>query len=211
MTQAIRLTKLRLSVMMAPLLLLSLADFLAVAPIGSRFLLSFAPLVVLAALLAAVILLIALPTLLIRRFRSRMLPLALLSALFLGSTVAGMRTGRLIRMNAFARLGERSQPLVRAIKDYERDKGTPPPRLDALVPDYLPAIPSTGMSGYPAYRYLTGESASHFAGNPWVVIVDTPLGAMNWDQFMFFPLQNYPGSGFGGVLRRVGEWAYLNE
>ena len=207
----VTLTKQRLSLVLAPLLLLPLADFLAVAPMGSRIPLLFAPLVVLPALLAALFIIMNLSALLFRPFRSKMLPLVLLSALYLGSVVAGMRTGRSIRMEAFTRLDKRSQPLVKAIKDYEHDKGAPPMSLEALIPEYLRMVPSTGMSGYPAYRYLSGESARHFAGNPWVLIVDTPRSALNWDQFMYFPQQNYPGSGYGGVLRRVGDWAYLNE
>ncbi len=47
--------------------------------------------------------------------------------------------------------------------------------------------------------------------NPWVLIVHTPSGGINFDQFMYFPLQNYPESGYGGWLARIRDWAYVHE
>jgi len=54
---------------------------------------------------------------------------------------------------AFARLAERSEPLIAAIKAYEATHGKPPESLDDLVPAQLTEVPGTGMPAYPNYQY----------------------------------------------------------
>jgi hypothetical protein len=65
------------------------------------------------------------------------------------------------------------------------------------------------MRAYPEYRYT--PNATNYEGNPWVITVFTPSGGINFDQFMYFPLTNYPKTGYGGWLERVGDWAYVHE
>jgi len=67
------------------------------------------------------------------------------------------------------------------------------------------------MAAYPNYEYMCGEEAERFDGNPWVLLVRTPSGPINWDMFMYFPLQNYPEAGYGGRIEDVGDWAYVHE
>ena len=112
-------------------------------------------------------------------------------------------------MDAFHQLAERSKPLVAAIHAYEQKHGHPPETLQALVPEYIPSVPSTGMGAYPKYDYLVGTT--NWNGNPWVLVVFTPSGGINFDQFMYFPLTNYPATGYGGWLQRIGDWAYVHE
>ncbi len=115
-------------------------------------------------------------------------------------------------MGEFRRLADRSAPLVEAIQAYDQKHRQPPKSLNELVPEFLPEVPKTGMGAYPEYEYKTGESsAKNFQGNPWILVVDTPIGVINWDQFMYFPLQNYPKEGWGGWVEKVGSWAYLHE
>ncbi len=117
-----------------------------------------------------------------------------------------------VRMDGFKALAQRSTPLVDAIARYEEESGSPPPSLDDLVPDYLPEVPSTGMGAYPDYEYITGDTAQdRYKKNSWVLIVPTPPGGLGWDQFMYFPNQNYPERGYGGVLERIQDWAYVHE
>lgn len=78
-----------------------------------------------------------------------------------------------------------------------------------MVPEFLERIPKTGMGTYPDYKYWTGSDS--FDGNPWALIVSAPSGPLNFDQFMYFPLTNYPATGYGGWLERVGDWAYVHE
>ena len=114
-----------------------------------------------------------------------------------------------IRMNAFGKLAIRSQTVIDAISRFTIAKGHPPATLQDLVPEFLPAIPSTGMPSYPNYEYST--ESERWKGNPWVLYINTPIGVINWDMFLYFPLQNYPEEGYGGRLQRVGTWAYVHE
>ena len=36
-------------------------------------------------------------------------------------------------------------------------------------------------------------------------------GPFNWDLFLYFPNRRYPKSAYGGVLQRIGDWAYVHE
>ncbi|MBX3342660.1 MAG: hypothetical protein KF711_13800, partial [Nitrospira sp.] len=67
------------------------------------------------------------------------------------------------------------------------------------------------IMAYPDYHYYAGTNASRYDTNPWVVVVHTPSGGINFDQFMYFPLQNYPPRGYGGSLARIRDWAYVHE
>lgn len=120
-----------------------------------------------------------------------------------------IRIGRPIRMSAFDSLAVRSQSIVKAISRFNDAKGHPPTTLQELVPEYLSAIPSTGIPSYPNYEYST--ESNKWDGNPWVLYVNTPFGMINWDMFVYFPLQNYPREGYGGSLERIRDWAYVHE
>jgi hypothetical protein len=120
--------------------------------------------------------------------------------------------GSKVRTGGFERLAERSRPLISAVRRFEAENERPPASLNELVPRYLAAIPNTGMAAYPAYEYVTGDTAlKHYHGNPWAVWVDTPSGGINWDIFLYYPRQNYPQRGHGGSLESVNDWAYVHE
>lgn len=135
---------------------------------------------------------------------------AFVVALVCFTTMLGaLRIGSIARDSAFHALATRSQPLVDAIHKYTKDTGAPPPSLKALVPGYLSKIPGTGMPAYPDYEYSTDTTRWH--GNPWVLYVFTPSGGINFDIFVYYPLQNYPKNAHGGWLEPVQNWAYVHE
>lgn len=115
-----------------------------------------------------------------------------------------------IRHGAFINLAKRSQPLITAIKNYEIKHGGPPSKLEQLVPEFLSSIPHTGMGAYPDYEY-TGGCGAACHDNPWMIEVSTPSGGINFDRFFYFPKQNYPKEGYGGVLEKIEDWAYVHE
>jgi hypothetical protein len=125
--------------------------------------------------------------------------------------VVGDRIGWRIRRRAFEQLAGRSTSLVAAIVAYGGKNGVPPSDLDDLLPEFLPSVPSTQMNAYPTYKYLAGNAAKEWGGNPWVLYVDCGMGGLNFDRFVYLPLQNYPANGYGGSLERVGAWAYVHE
>lgn len=138
--------------------------------------------------------------------------LAPASLIFVASFVVAAYAGSAVRMLGFERFTERAQPVVDAIDRYVRQNGQPPSSLAELFPDYLPSVPSTGVGSAPEFRYIVGEQAKReYHANPWVLQLDVSTGVMNWDIFIYYPLQNYPERGHGGALERIGDWAYVHE
>lgn len=182
---------------------------MAIAPRGSDAFLWLMFLFVFPALAAVPAILGAFVGFAFSRFRRYSAALALCSVVYLVAFILSVRIGESVRRSAFHRLAERSKPLVAAVHAFEQKHGRPPESLQALVPEFIPSVPSTGMDAYPEYRYLT--PATNHDGNPWIISVFTPSGGINFDQFMYFPLTNYPKIGYGGWLERVGDWAYVHE
>jgi hypothetical protein len=191
-----------------PLVCIPAADWMAVARHGGVGFLWFPRIFTFIALAAFAILLHCVIGLAIRRVRYHSASLALCSVAYLVAFFISLRIGGSVRVNEFHRLAERSKPLISAIRAFEQKQGHPPDSLEVLVPEFISSVPFTGMKAYPEYRYLAGNA--NWNGNPWVLIVFTPSGEFNFDQFMYFPLTNYPDSGYGGRLERVGDWAYVH-
>ncbi|MCY3003048.1 MAG: hypothetical protein NTV21_14695 [Planctomycetota bacterium] len=83
---------------------------------------------------------------------------AALSALVAGATatpllLAGFPLVSGARELALERLVRRSEPVVAALRAFEARNGLPPPSLDALVPEFLPSIPATGIPDASSYAY----------------------------------------------------------
>lgn len=188
-----------------------LLEFQAVAPLGHWSLLYF-ELPYLLGILVATFAVGILPFGLFRR-ASRVVVLAwlILAVAYISLAIGGLVLGSWIRSHGFQRLALRSAPLVSAIRAYAEDHGRPPSTLGELVPRYLPRVPSTGMMAYPDYRYYVGTNAASYEGNPWALVVHAPSGGINFDKFIYFPMQNYPTRGYGGSLERVEDWAYVHE
>lgn len=194
-----------------PVFVAPLVHLLVVAPYGSTvFLLLELPLF-LAFSLALGGVVVSLVLLMNRRFRPVGIRSLIAAVILLVAVLLGIQWGWHLRMTAFHRLAERSAPLIQAIRAYETQHGSPPRDLAALVPGFLPSIPGTGMAAYPEYGYVVPQDLSEKEGNPWVIIINTPSGGLNFDEFMYFPLQNYPTEGYGGSLQRIRDWAYLHE
>lgn len=132
------------------------------------------------------------------------------------SLLLGLATGSRARMFGFEQLAQRSAPLVEAITGYERRYGHPPSTLQALIPEFLAAVPGAAGSPHSAYEYRVcgADERADMAGcngNPWILRLSTPSGPINFDEFLYYPLQNYPESNDLGWLERIEDWAYLHE
>lgn len=187
------------------------AHYKSVAPNGTDRHLWSAMILLLPALISLLLILVGFLGFTLER-RKNFLTMFLVSALYFTSFLICIRVGVSIRMNGFSKLAERSETLVVAIKSYNEKYGKPPEELSNLVPEFMAKVPSTGMAAYPKYKYYHGIKADeYYDGNPWVLLVHTPSGGINWDQFMYLPLLNYSEKGYGGVLKKVGDWAYVIE
>ena len=72
-------------------------------------------------------------------------------------------------------------------------------------------MPNTGIGAYPNYIYVIVSEQTAYEGNAWLLKVRTPSGGINWDVFLYFPKQNYPKVGYGGVIEPIEDWAYVHE
>ncbi|MBL7214050.1 MAG: hypothetical protein ISS71_00060 [Phycisphaerae bacterium] len=191
------------------------AHIYALSPRGSTVILNGMFIIMIPLMIALFLIILGLLGLLVKSIRTYMVFLVLCSFIYF---VAGIVTLRIsgyithsIRNTAFRKLAQRSQSLIKAVRAYEQAYGNPPDSLQKLVPEFISEVPNTGMGGYPEYRYLSGENAMQWTENPWVIFVETPIGILNWDLFMYFPLQNYPEIGYGGYLEKIDDWAYVHE
>jgi hypothetical protein len=113
-----------------------------------------------------------------------------------------------LRMYGFELAAERSEPLIKAIERYIHDNGEPPDSMAVLVPTYLAEIPAK----LPPIEIITDpERLTAYGDTPWVLSAMVSKNLENWDLFIYFPDQEYPERGFGGVIERLGAWAYVHE
>ena len=116
-----------------------------------------------------------------------------------------------IKRQALHQVMARAEPLIIAIHRFEREHGNPPPNLAALVPDYLAAVPTPGIPTSREYYYRRPAPEDDLEGNLWMLDVNPPILGIGFDRFIYLPKQNYPREGWGGVLERMGTWAYVHE
>jgi len=148
----------------------------------------------------------------IRRHRTGAFAWLALLAVYIPLATTGFVIVQQLRRQTFESLAERGGPLIEVIGEYSRANGQPPENLEQLIPLYLKEIPGTGIRAYPNYDYGTGEqSLKYHDGNPWILQVHTPSGGINFDRFVYYPLQNYPERGESGWYERIADWAYYHE
>ncbi len=146
-----------------------------------------------------------------KRTRRHSLLVAVFCISYVMTFVASLTLAKRVRIYGLHSVAERAQGLIGAIGAYEARYGKPPTSLENLVPEFLPSVPDTGIAAYPKFEYSIGDSEAARNGNPWMLYVSTPVTPLDWDMFVYFPNQNYPSSGYGGTLERVGKWAYVHE
>ena len=134
----------------------------------------------------------------------------------------------------------RAQPILDALEAYRGEHGRYPGVLRDLEPRYLDTIPAPGepFIGEWHYRpglYWMGEGtdATHNAGartqrlddedaaeeSVYLLFAEVPMeycpvmiGGLHFrDRFAYRPDRRYPENALGGVLERVGDWAYYHE
>lgn len=189
-------------------------EWLAVASFGNPYLLemgllAFFPLA--AALLALPLSLIGL---LVSKTRPSAIRIFLFSLPYIAIFLLSATLGAKARSHGFKSLARRSRPLVEAITRYEKKHGVPPPSMEALAPDFISKIPTTGMPAYPKYHYSASTqtiSELNFPPTPWVLYVHTPSGGINFDRFFYLPRQNYPERLGRDPVEKIEDWAYLHE
>lgn len=193
-----------------PLFLTPLCESLALAPSGSRIFLAIESGLVMGCMGVPIGLAVGIGMSLRGPSRWEGTLILVCSLVYCTAELTGFVLGQSIRRNQMIAFTQRSQPLVAAIRRYEKKYSAVPKSLSVMVPEFLPTVPETGLGAYPHYRYELPKRPGEYDGNDWALIVDTDLG-MNFDSMMYLPRQNYPKHGYGGALERINDWAYVHE
>lgn len=127
------------------------------------------------------------------------------------SFFAGFSMSLSVRRVALGQVMVRAEPLIEAIRKHEATSGRPPRDLAELVPNYLSVIPTPGVGTSPEFYYRRPAPEDDLEGNAWMLDVNPPVIGIGFDRFIYLPKQNYPERGWGGVLERIGTWAYVHE
>ena len=130
--------------------------------------------------------------------------------IYLVTFSAGLIIGKMVYVHGFAKLAERSKPLIESIKLYEKDHGQAPSALEELIPDYIDEVPPTGMGIAPKYEYNRSEGIGEdtYWGNPWQLVVNVDSKVIGCHKFVYAPNQNYPDN---RNLRKITDWVYLDD
>jgi hypothetical protein len=199
-----------------PVVVCALAEQEAVSPQGSGFLnfVVYLALFILCLLFAGACLVSAVfllfPSVRLGALISFLICLA--SAIcFMGGCFAGGSISNHICRNALGQLAERSKPLISAIKSYEHKLGHPPASLDALVPEFISKVPTTGIGASPDFQYRSLTNSSSYGNNKWVLEVNEPAGAAPFTTLIYLPLQDYSVLRHGFIVWRIGDWAYWHQ
>ena len=132
----------------------------------------------------------------LRRFRGTM---ARFGLLLLMATMAGAILADNIRDDALNRLSRTAAPLVQAIGAYEARHGRAPETLEALIPDFLAALPATGIPAAPAWQYESFAPDVSGVGRWWLSARVGLIGEVTF----------YPESGCApATCATGGKWRY---
>jgi hypothetical protein len=116
------------------------------------------------------------------------------------TTFMGMYLANEARDQAIERFARETEPLIVAIKAYERQHGASPERLEQLVPGFLLAIPETGLAAAPQWRYSQDRWAD--GSVKWNLSVIESLGL---GEILYVP---DPGCSSSGAKVTGGTWCY---
>ena len=127
--------------------------------------------------------------------------------------IGGYLLSNLVRTYGFYRVTLRSVPVIKAIEAYESKHGQAPPDLNILVPEFLPAIPQTGIGSFPEYQYGANAQTPSDHGSHWALSIIPPTVVGRFDQFLYLPQQDYEwlATETTGQLERIGAWGYIHD
>ena len=126
---------------------------------------------------------------------------------YLASTFTAVIVGIFISsaIEAFATrsIPLRAMPLISALEAYEAKYKKPPETLQRLVPEFIGAIPNTGMPGFPDYEYRLLKLPER---SRWELGVQCPSVYLFKPQWRVYrPLRN---TGEQNIPVRFSDWLY---
>jgi hypothetical protein len=132
------------------------------------------------------------------------------SALLFVSTLFGIRNVMDTQDRFFTQLSTDLEPVVDAAHRFEKIRQAPPKSLEDLEEAGFKqeALSASAQKMVKVMQFRRNPAI--YDGNPWALQIPAH-GALSFDSLLYLPKQNYPRYGYGGVLKRMGKWAYVNE
>lgn len=145
-----------------------------------------------------------------RKSRYELSRVLLISLCVVVSVVIGLKGRSFIRMQQFALVTVRSQPLIAAIALYDKHNGRAPTKLELLVPKYIDQIPHTGLRAYPVYEYVSPVTFLDLEA-PWGLSVNCPAAVGGNDALYYLPTEKYPEDTLRGYFEPIKNWIYFHD
>jgi hypothetical protein len=102
-------------------------------------------------------------------------------------------------------------PIIAALKQYNNDHGNYPNSLKGLIPEHLPAIPRTGLIGYPEFTYRDGYNDIVAVLDSYELRIECSSGGINFDRLVYCPSETYPPTIQGNGTELIDRWVYVHE
>jgi len=106
----------------------------------------------------------------------------------------------------YERLSERSDPVIKAIKLYDKKYKIPPRDLNDLVTEFLPEYPSPNMGAFSEYHYTASDVQLCETVRKWMLYVYNPGG----HKLIYKPSQSCRQPNYGEWIVK-GDWAFYGE
>ena len=130
---------------------------------------------------------------------------------FAGLWVVALWLAQSIRHQAFVEASFVGNRVVQALASYRMDRGEYPGALNLLVPQYIDAIPYTGMIAYPEFTYRKDDKGIQASRGEYELRINCPSAFMNFDTFIFRPSGDYSDLMRDNGVERICAWAYVHE
>lgn len=136
---------------------------------------------------------------------------AAISIAFAVSFVLVMRLCYARRTTAFSRASTNGSQVVVALRQYRADRGAYPQDFGQLIPEYINALPYTGLVGYPEFTYRNGYNDIDKVDDSYELCINCTSGGINFDRFIYWPSEKYPDNIQGNWTEPIGSWVYVHE
>tara|TARA_R110001592_G_scaffold330772_1_gene613117 strand:- start:68 stop:802 length:735 start_codon:yes stop_codon:yes gene_type:complete len=103
---------------------------------------------------------------------------------------------------SLARVPIQGQLLINALEAYHGQRGAYPEVLDALVPEFIEAIPPTGLSSKSRFRYVMDNESPFYR-----LTASRDMGFFDFNYLYYSPDPDFSGTGNMGA---IGAWAYID-
>jgi hypothetical protein len=147
-----------------------------------------------------------------RNARVNWLMIALGMAIAWPSTYYAYRSGLESRRVRLEQAADRGRAVIDALHDFKADRGEYPDTLGALVPDYLPSAPETGMLLFRRFEYLRQpDRGLHRGCKGYQLGIVCPMTVFSWDFLFYWPNDDYPFELHASEVKTIGDWGYVQR